>query len=387
MWNAWLATRSHRRRELEEDLTLWSACAQPCFWPPLRSASPPLSASRVADVIGGLDLSTRGTGTASSRRARSRQLRMAGAGRQELHPPTRAPRATDTRAKRIFDMYGCVVVRGLNRQYVEEIRAHADATFEQARNMEAGELSEVVNGDQRVGWVTPDQTLWILRPGHARECWHGARPRLPDVRAMFAPTARRSTSSRRCSTRRPASSLLQGPGHRRVWRTPDAGGVGHRARSRRLRARRQSEAHAPGLCLLHVRRSWLRRRSTTPARPIHARQWPTLRHPRVAPLGHIAPSHLGLPPDWSFDDGLCVEGEAGDAILFQSIHGSPPNRSTEARATFINRYWAATTPGVLRHRRRDEERRESRLRRRGPLPSAYKCARPPCGRRRPRRGR
>ena len=62
-------------------------------------------------------------------------------------------------------------MRGLNRQYVDEIRAHAaDATFEQARElMEAGELSEVVNGDQRVGWVTPDQTLWIPAPkGHAR---------------------------------------------------------------------------------------------------------------------------------------------------------------------------------------------------------------------------
>ena len=68
----------------------------------------------------------------------------------ELHPSTsRTARYDITRAKRIFDMYGCVVVRGLNRQYVEEIRAHADATFEQARElMEAGELSEVVNGDQ-----------------------------------------------------------------------------------------------------------------------------------------------------------------------------------------------------------------------------------------------
>ena len=49
----------------------------------------------------------------------------------ELHPSTSRTAHYDiARAKRIFDMYGCVVVRGLNRQYVDEIRAHADATFD-----------------------------------------------------------------------------------------------------------------------------------------------------------------------------------------------------------------------------------------------------------------
>ena len=34
-----------------------------------------------------------------------------------------------------------------------------------------------------------------------------------------------------------------------------------------------------------------------------------------------------------------MEGEAGDAILFRTrFTADPPNRSTEARATFINRY-------------------------------------------------
>ena len=44
--------------------------------------------------------------------------------------------------------------------------------------------------------------------------------------------------------------------------------------------------------------------------------------------------------EWSFADGLCVEGEAGDAIFFHihTLHGSTPNRSSAPRATFINRY-------------------------------------------------
>ena len=62
-------------------------------------------------------------------------------------------------------------------------------------------------------------------------------------------------------------------------------------------------------------------------------------------LPHIdTPSHLGLPAeDWSFDDGLVIEGDAGDTVFFHihTIHGSPPNRSPRPRATFINRYIAA----------------------------------------------
>jgi phytanoyl-CoA hydroxylase len=61
-------------------------------------------------------------------------------------------------------------------------------------------------------------------------------------------------------------------------------------------------------------------------------------------FGHIhhvdTPSHLGLPADWSFDDSVCIDGDAGDSIIFHvhTIHGSPPNRSDHPRATFINRY-------------------------------------------------
>ena len=62
---------------------------------------------------------------------------------------------------------------------------------------------------------------------------------------------------------------------------------------------------------------------------------------RFGHLPHVdTPSHLGLPADWGFGGALCIEGNAGDSIIFHvhTIHGSPPNRSQQPRAAFINRY-------------------------------------------------
>ena len=52
-------------------------------------------------------------------------------------------------------------------------------------------------------------------------------------------------------------------------------------------------------------------------------------------------SHLGLDSDeWTLDKALAIEGQAGDSIFFHvnTIHGSPPNNSDQARPVFIHRY-------------------------------------------------
>ena len=64
-------------------------------------------------------------------------------------------------------------------------------------------------------------------------------------------------------------------------------------------------------------------------------------------LGHVAHGHAVAPgapaEDWSFDDGVVIEGDAGDTVFFTCTDsGSPPNRSPAPRATFINRYIAPT---------------------------------------------
>ena len=274
----------------------------------------------------------------------------------ELHPSiARTARYDIFRAKRIFDTYGCVVVRGLNRQYVDEIRAHADATFEQARElMEAGELSEVVNGDQRVGWVTPDQTLWIPAPkGHARskQVMVLGLDYLMSA-AMFAAATDRATLDL-------VEALLDSPSgvelfskgqcfyKEGVAHATDAGGV--RTPSTIAPASGKPGGnpkfmHQDSAYFMFGRAGCVATLNYTCATDLTRDNGPLYVIPGSHRFGHIAhvdtPSHLGLPPEWSFDDGLCVEGEAGDAILFHihTIHGSPPNRSTEARATFINRY-------------------------------------------------
>jgi len=53
------------------------------------------------------------------------------------------------------------------------------------------------------------------------------------------------------------------------------------------------------------------------------------------------PSHLGVPSsEWSFDDALRIDGEAGDTVLFHidTLHGSTPNRSPLPRPVYIHRY-------------------------------------------------
>ena len=79
------------------------------------------------------------------------------------------------RARAIFDDFGVLLVRGLNSVHAEAIRHDADAIFQTAIEMAAqGLLSEVVNANNgtahHVGWVTPDQTLFISAPAsHVRD--------------------------------------------------------------------------------------------------------------------------------------------------------------------------------------------------------------------------
>jgi len=59
-------------------------------------------------------------------------------------------------------------------------------------------------------------------------------------------------------------------------------------------------------------------------------------------LEHVdTESHLALPlEDWPLESGICLDGDAGDCILFHQymVHGSGKNYSAVPRPTFINRY-------------------------------------------------
>ncbi len=72
---------------------------------------------------------------------------------------------------------------------------------------------------------------------------------------------------------------------------------------------------------------------------------------KIGMLQHIdTSSHLGLDPhDWPWEKSLPICGEPGDAILFhvKTIHGSQTNRSNAPRPVFIHRYRAANDYVVI----------------------------------------
>ena len=53
--------------------------------------------------------------------------------------------------------YGCFVVRGLNKKYVESISRQVEQTADQSIAMEKAGMSDKI----KEGWVTPDGTLFI----------------------------------------------------------------------------------------------------------------------------------------------------------------------------------------------------------------------------------
>ncbi len=80
-------------------------------------------------------------------------------------------------------------------------------------------------------------------------------------------------------------------------------------------------------------------------------------------------SHLGLDEkEWTLDKAVCIEGKAGDAIFFHvnCIHGSPENHSDVARPVFINRWRRAddfiVAGGTMAHNRKDNQQKTKQAR-------------------------
>ena len=77
------------------------------------------------------------------------------------------------RAKAIYEEFGCLVVRGLNLGYVDKIQSHADEISTQSSKLlDGGQAREQISeaSGQLLGWLTPDQTLWVPAPaGHVRD--------------------------------------------------------------------------------------------------------------------------------------------------------------------------------------------------------------------------
>jgi len=272
------------------------------------------------------------------------------------------------KATAIFEEHGCLVVRGLNKRYVDGIQEAVDRTVAQSVNLErAGNAKKIPEG-----WLTPDGTLFIPAAwdgtefeanrsqaviGRVQEMEGPSRAaqgdQLPaaayhsdgmvrDKQIMvLAVDYQTSSELFRCACEPLTLDIVEaifGSGNvelfgngQLVYKEPSGG---HVVKCHQDSAFFEFGGTGPVSTLNYVVDTSLA-----------LNNGPLYVFPGSCDTGYIphsdTASHLGL-PEWplSSPNAVCVEGEAGDAIFFHQhlVHGSPPNHSLEPRATFINRY-------------------------------------------------
>lgn len=229
-------------------------------------------------------------------------------------------------AARIYQEHGCLVVRGLMRQYVPAIRRDILARTELAISL-LPQAKKVVEG-----WVTPDGTLFLPAPKHF--------PREQQV--MVVSTNYRNSgaffTSALDSRTLDLTEAVLGPNIElfmdgQVLVKEPVGG--HPKMLHQDGAYFEHKYQGPMAMLAYAVDTDLNNGALHVIPGSH----------RLGVLKHIdTESHLGLDlQEWPWERALPVIGQAGDAIFFHvlTIHGSKPNWSQGPRPVFIHRYRAA----------------------------------------------
>ena len=227
------------------------------------------------------------------------------------------------RAKSVFEEHGCLVVRGLTRQYLDAINRDITEAADQAISL-LDRAEKIVEG-----WRTPDGTLFIPAPkGYDRDkqimvlaygyTTSGAFLRsalderaLDVVEAILGPNVELFGNGQ-CLVKEPVG------GHPKHLHQ-DAAYFEHRY-------------YGPVAILNYAVDTGLENGALHVVPGSH----------RLGQLSHVDTfSHLGLDDgEWPWERALPVCGEAGDGIFFhyRTIHGSKQNHSDARRPVFINRY-------------------------------------------------
>ena len=270
-------------------------------------------------------------------------------------------------ARRIFQKYGVLVVRGLNRAHANVISGAAEAAFNRSLALlESGRLERVDNEQHFLGWITPDQTLFIPAPkGHVR-----------DKQAMVLAVDYYSDAAMLAAAIEPRTLDLieeisgwnqielfskgQCFYKEGVATATSAGGINATMMGEHASADEQvSEGVKPGgnpkymhqdsAYFMFAHDGAIATLSYAVDTSEALDNGPLYVVPGSYRLGHVphvdTPSHLGVPAEeWSFSDGLRIDGRAGDTVFFHihTLHGSTPNRSPNPRTVFINRYIEAS---------------------------------------------
>lgn len=299
-------------------------------------------------------------------------------------------------ARQKFEEYGVLLVRGLQRTHAARIAEAAQRAHDQSLALlNAGKLSEVRNGDHVVGWVTPDQTLFIPAPeGHVRDkqAMVLGLDYLQDASMLAAASDSKTLDILEEMTSWRDIELF-GKGQlfykEGIANAASPGGVSLSMMGTNASGDvRHGERMAPGgnpkylhqdsAYFMFAREGAVASLSFAVDVSGELDNGPLYVVPGSHRLGHLphvdTPSHLGVPADdWSFDDALRIDASAGDVVFFHihTLHGSPPNRSPRPRPVYINRYLEASdyqtyfaTDARMRERARaayEEGRRDGKL--------------------------
>jgi hypothetical protein len=258
------------------------------------------------------------------------------------------------KAAEAFHRHGCVVIRGLNDRYVPQIRSAIEHTVEQSRRLESqGKIERVDEG-----WVTPDGTLFIpaSHDGTAGEA-NRHRPVRELVRELGdAPGVERQIMVPAVDYQNSAA-LFQCANDSRVLDIVSAifGAEDHPVELFGNGQLVYKEPQGGHIVSLHQDAAFFEFGGSGLS-PIGTLNYcvdttnalgngPLTVFPgshRGGFIEHVdSASHLGLDPaHWQLENGISIDGKAGDSILFNQymVHGSPPNHSRYVGAA------AATVP-------------------------------------------
>lgn len=227
------------------------------------------------------------------------------------------------KAARIFDEHGCLVVRGLLKEYVDDIREDILRTVDQSISL-LPKARKVVEG-----WSTPDGSLFLPAPeGYDRE----------QQIMCVAINYQTSGAFFRSALDNKLLSIIEGI----LGPNVEIFGNGQSL------CKEPVGGHSK---LLHQDSAYFEHQHIGPVAILTYGVDTALKNGalhvvpgsfKLGTLPHIDTfSHLGLDPEeWPWERATPIEGKAGDSIFFhvRCIHGSPENHSDSRRPIFIHRY-------------------------------------------------
>lgn len=243
------------------------------------------------------------------------------------------------RAAEIYKEHGCLVVRGLQKQYVTPVKRDIEFAVHQAMDL----LPKARKADE--GWYTPDGSLFLPAPPNYKRA-----QQIMVVACNYRHSAAFFQSALDKKTVDIVEQIL-GPDielfmdGQCLYKEPVGG---HPKHLHQDGAYFEHKFEGPVAILNYAVDTDLNNGALYVVPGSH----------KLGMLKHIDTfSHLGLDEhEWPWERALPIIGKAGDAIFFhvKTIHGSKENYSTEPRPVFIHRYRRADDYIVISATRADK---------------------------------